>query len=444
MLITIVATSVLTARFSHESNTTLRDYNFIRMVSSAAVLMLDSGDKKQFHEWTQYVQEKEGIKLILVPSNRLNSDLVSRLFQDPQLEHILYRFKMRPMPKEIIRSKPFIISAPFITKNGEQYRIIAKMPPRYVSILRYSWPGLLLRFCVAIILTAGICYLISRYLSKPIDILKNASKKLGQGQLTTRVGEILPSRKDEIGDLAEEFDKMAEHLQDLIESRQRLLEDISHELRSPLARLFVALEMARDRSEGKADAELDRIELESNRLNELVATILTLASLDMEKDKVKQEQINLNELVETIVKDANFEVQTQQPRVIYHSDSELDTIGNQSLITSAIENCVRNALRYTPEGKPIEVNLSQVGANAVITIRDHGPGISESKIGHIFDPFYRVDIARSTKSGGYGLGLAIALKAIKLHEGTILAENVPPTGLKVTITIPVLKTITKE
>jgi two-component system sensor histidine kinase CpxA len=352
--------------------------------------------------------------------------------QDPQLNKLLRVYRQKPFPKDIIRSRPFIVSAPFVTSSGKHYRIVAKMPPRVINTLNFNWQALSIRALIALIISGIICYLLSSYISNPIRSLQSAAKKLGEGKLGTRVGNVFVNRKDEITDLAEEFDQMAERLQVLIQSQDQLLRDISHELRSPLARLFVALEMAKDKSGDTAQAELSRIELEANRLNDLIGALLSLARLEAKQDGVQLEKINLTNLVQAIVNDANYEDQANQ-RVEFHGDDKIILLGNKMLLSRAIENIVRNALRYSTRDKPVAVKLHAKDQLIQLTIRDHGPGIPEADLPHIFEPFYRVDGARNAKSGGYGLGLAIAQKSLSLLKGKICAANAEDGGLIVTI-----------
>lgn len=293
---------------------------------------------------------------------------------------------------------------------------------------------------VAMAVSALVCLLLARYLTAPISQLRRATHQLAAGNFTQRVAPMLGNRKDEIVALATDFDVMAVQLQQLIASHQQLLRDASHELRSPLARLQVALGLARQRAGTGPQEELDRIERESEHLNELIAQLLTLTRLETGHIELPQESIDLPELLQSIVSDASFEASTTQRQIrITHTVPALIE-GNPQLLHSAIENVVRNALRHTPVDTAVEVALQHDSAHpgwVTIHIRDYGPGIPATMLARVFEPFVRVGEARDRQSGGYGLGLAIAKRAVVLHSGEISAHNEQPHGLKVSIRLPV-------
>lgn len=295
--------------------------------------------------------------------------------------------------------------------------------------------NIIFRFVAAIFMSGFICYLLSLYLLRPIRILQRAARKLGQGEFQTRVRATLGNRKDEIGELAHDFDEMAACLESLIHSKQQLLQDISHELRSPLARLSVALEIAKDKSP-KAEKELTRIAYETDKLNDLIRQILTLASLDATQNELVFEKIDIVDLVKSIVSDANYEVQHQALPIQLTAPKSCYAEISYTLLRSAIENIIRNALRYTPEGQLIHVIVRSANENIQISIEDSGPGIPEDKLTQVFDPFFRVDDSRTQRTGGFGLGLAIAKRAILLHKGSIDASNLPKGGLNVVLILP--------
>ncbi|MES2204860.1 MAG: ATP-binding protein [Pseudomonadota bacterium] len=296
--------------------------------------------------------------------------------------------------------------------------------------------NIIFRFSIAILIGGFICYLLSLYLLRPIRILQRAAKKLGQGEFQTRVQALLGHRKDEIGELARDFDEMAARLESLVLSKQQLLQDISHELRSPLARLSVALEIARDKSPA-VEKELTRIAYETDKLNELIRQLLSLASLDASQNVVTFEKVDLVELVDSIVSDANYEIQHRIIPIRLITPQACDAEICYPLLRSAIENIIRNALRYTPEDQPIQVTVLSKEEEIQISIEDSGPGIPEEKLAQVFDPFFRVDDSRTQNTGGFGLGLAIAKRAILLHQGNISAQNLPRGGLNVTLTFPI-------
>jgi len=285
---------------------------------------------------------------------------------------------------------------------------------------------------------AALSYVVARYLSRPISELRNAAGRLARGDLTARVGARFGSRKDEAADLVHEFDQMAERVADLIESQRRLIGDISHEIKSPLARLGVALGLARRSADQYAPKQFDRMEREVENISLLASELLTLAWLEGAATRAQTTPVDLTSVVDKIIADAIFESQSRAQDVVFRRpDEPLIVRGDEDLLRRAIENVVRNAIFYTSEGIKVEVALSKAGANlARIEIRDDGPGVPESALPHLFEPFYRVDAARARKTGGTGIGLAICERAVRLHDGFIRARNGEQRGLVVEIGIP--------
>lgn len=300
------------------------------------------------------------------------------------------------------------------------------------------WPRFWWAQLLAVLLTAGLlCYGLAKYLSSPVVKLRAATKQLAAGDLSARVGAAKRRRRDELADLGRDFDVMAERLQSLMASQRRLLHDISHELRSPLARLKIALELARPDESAEAGWALKRIESESDRLDDLIDQLLTLARLESDSS-VATASLDLQRLVDEVVLDANFEAQSTHCTVKVAKSHDCVIVGNEPLLRSAIENVIRNAVAYTPEGTEVEVSLSyeKEDPRAVITVLDWGPGIPESAMTDIFRPFYRVADSRDRESGGSGLGLSISQRAVQAHGGKITAFNAAPAGLLVEIVIP--------
>jgi two-component system, OmpR family, sensor histidine kinase CpxA len=293
---------------------------------------------------------------------------------------------------------------------------------------------------VAILSSGLVCFFLARYLTSPVVRLRAATQRLASGDLTARAGGSRSPGSDEIGQLVRDFDGMAGRLESLVNAQSRLLHDISHELRSPLARLNVALGLARQRTGPDAESAINRIELEANRLNELIGRLLVLARMEGGEDPAEMEPIQLDELVREIVKDAEFEALGRNCRVRCEISDHPAVMGTAALLHSAIENVVRNAMRYTGEGTQVEVRLAQVnaanGLEAVIRVSDEGPGVPEAALDKLFRPFYRIDDARVRQTGGVGLGLSITDRAVRLHHGSVKAANRPGGGLVVEIRLP--------
>jgi signal transduction histidine kinase len=322
----------------------------------------------------------------------------------------------------------------FTLANGEQYVLIVRWDrPKAMPFFGESWLKYL-RFGGLLLVALLLCWALARYISSPIGKIRKATQKLADGELKTRVGTEVGNRHDELATLAKDFDVMAERIESLITSQQRLSRDVSHELRSPLARMNVALEIAKQKSNGDAAPLLERIENESVRLNEMISRSLTLSKLEAGARDFDRREINLKTVVEQVAADADFEANAKGKSVKITALEECRTIGGESLIRSAVENVLRNAVRYTKDGSTVGISLRADGKKAKIRVLDQGDGVPEEELANLFRPFYRVGEARERKTGGIGLGLAIAEQAIKAHDGTIEAENTG-SGLAVEITL---------
>jgi two-component system, OmpR family, sensor histidine kinase CpxA len=319
--------------------------------------------------------------------------------------------------------------------GGRDYIFATELPAGPRAAFGMDRTAVLLRFAVALSVSGFICYLLTAYITGPILRLRQAAQQLAGGMLSTRAAASIERRGDELGALGRDFNTMAARIEELISRQRQLIFDISHELRSPLARLNVALDLAR---EGKAgDLPFNHMESDLVRLNEMIGRLLTLARLDTTAVPTEMSCVNLTELVHQIVDDARFEAQKRNVAVIMAAPEHCYARGNPELVHSAIENIVRNAIRYTEPATSVDVSLElDDKSNVLLVIRDHGKGVPENDLERIFQPFYRVAEARDRESGGTGLGLAIADRVIRIHGGTIRAENAHPSGLKVTIGIP--------
>jgi two-component system sensor histidine kinase CpxA len=343
----------------------------------------------------------------------------------------------------------FLFPAPPVQRDSRassdgkhRYTIVLGLPPGprvFIGPRGVPGTGLL----IGIITSGLVCYFLSWYLTKPIVRLRTATRQLAAGDLTARIGAPVGKRRDEVAGLMRDFDAMAERIETLLKAQSRLLNDISHELRSPLARLNVALGLARQRADLESSDMLDRIELEAARLNELIGRILTLARLEDGEQLVPQTPVPLDELIVSVSEDAEFEAQARHCHVNTKiPDGSWQVRGNGSLLHSAIENVVRNAIRYTQEGTSVEIELKSETrpgvSEAVVCVSDSGPGVPEDALGKLFEPFYRLDDARGRLTGGVGLGLAITERAVRFHGGKVSAFNRDGGGLMVEIRLPMI------
>ena len=295
---------------------------------------------------------------------------------------------------------------------------------------------------IVLLLIAGIvCFKLAKSFSTPLARLRTISRQIASGNLSARVGIDLAKPGSEIGDLARDFDHMAERMEGLVNAQKRLLLDISHELRSPLARLNLALELARKHFHTEDDGNLERIARESERLNDLIGQLLALTR--SEGYAIDASPVHLAELVHEIAQDVNFETRNMAKEVKIIAEEALAVNGSRELLRQAIENIVRNGAYYTRPDTQVEVSLfarkdDKTGnRSAVIRVRDHGSGVPQEKLPHILEPFFRVAEARDRNSGGTGLGLAIAHQAVQQHHGSLLLVNAPEgDGLIVEIHLP--------
>lgn len=276
-----------------------------------------------------------------------------------------------------------------------------------------------------------LCYWLALHLTSPVRALQKAVERFGTGDLTARVGS---TRRDELGQVARTFDRMAGRIETLLAAERRLLLDISHELRSPLARLGVAVELAR--SGENLDAQLNRIQKESDRLNALVGQLLQVTRAEGDPNSLRRDPIRLDELVAQLLDDAQIEASARGCDLQYARREPVTVEGDPELLRRAVENVIRNAIRYSPPRAAVEVSLARRNSTAIVDVRDHGPGVPEESLPRIFDAFYRVESDRNRASGGIGLGLSIARRAIQLHKGNIHARNAQP-GLEVEMELPV-------
>jgi two-component system sensor histidine kinase CpxA len=322
--------------------------------------------------------------------------------------------------------------------QGQDYTLVLEFPPGPRVFGPHGIPSL--GISIAIISSGLVCYLLAWSLTSPVARLRHATQRLAAGDLTARTGAPVKGRRDELAQLMRDFDRMAERIEALMEAQSRLLKDVSHELRSPLARLSVALGLARQRATPESESALDRIELETDRLNQLIQRLLTISRLETGTDGIRKTRLSLLELVGNVAHDAEYEAQGRSCRVSAEPADEYSVEANPDLLRSAIENVVRNAVRYTAAGTTVEIRLERrigdQGEDIIVRVLDSGPGVPDEALEQIFQPFYRIDDARNRQTGGAGLGLSIADRAVRLHGGRVRASNRPEGGLEVEIRIP--------
>ncbi len=335
---------------------------------------------------------------------------------------------------EVVPARPL---PQLVAPDGRRYGILVLPPHRPFGLLSAIPETRIAVLLLALATTGGASWLLTRSITRPVRALGAATRELAGGNLDARVATPVSARGDELGTLARDFDAMAGRLRDLVKGREQLLRDVSHELRSPLARMRVAVGLARQPG-SDAGRELVRLENEIERLDRLIGQVLHLARLDATaRAELLAEEVDLVELLDAIARDAAFEAQGRGVAIDWQPPAAAPHLrGNGAWLASAIENVVRNAVRYTAPGSAVALELAADPTAVRIRVRDHGPGVPEAELERIFDPFHRVAESRTRDSGGDGIGLAITARVLAAHGGSARAANAPDGGLVVTLSLP--------
>jgi two-component system, OmpR family, sensor histidine kinase CpxA len=404
-----------------------------------AISAYEQGGVPRAHEYLENLQMTQHVRVYVFDEQGTE---ISGRSSPGWAEHVAAGKPLPPHPGMVF-PRPQILTESRASSDGHHLYTIAMELPPGPRVFFGPWgipmPGLI----IGVISSGLVCYFLAWYMTKPVSRLRAATRQLAAGDLSARAGDPASRRSDEIAGLIRDFDTMAARLEGLVEAQSRLLNDISHELRSPLARLNVALGLARQRSGPESAAMLERIELEASRLNELIGRLLTLARLEDGEQRVPSTPVLLDEVVLNVAEDAEFEAQARH----CHVRSEIPAgvwaaRGDASLLHSAIENVVRNAIRYTREGTTVEIRLEKTQSasspEAVVRVTDCGSGVPADALEKLFQPFYRLDDARGRQTGGVGLGLAITERAVRFHGGRVAAANRAEGGLMVEIHLPLM------
>ena len=388
---------------------------------------LQNAAREELPGLVKAASKQQEVEIYLI--NRQGQEILGRAV--PETVARLAKQRQGPRRHKVIRHQGshFAVQSIYRQDEGPLKAVIQWRPPRAFMAALGSSP--LLRLAMAVLISGALCYLLSRLVTNRLRELRGVSRRLSEGELDARIA-VRERGGDETAELARDFNRMAEQLQLRIESGKQLLTDVSHELRSPLARLRIALALAQDRPERCAE-HLQIIERETARLDELIGQLLSSQVEDIELDR----HIDLQALLQDIARDADFEAGAQDKRVEFRSEVDQALVASaEDLLRKYFENIVRNAVKYTPQSTAVSIDLRQTGDLYTVIVQDSGGGVPEADLARIFEPFYRVDDARSRAEGGHGLGLSIAHRAIVQHGGTIAAANNSP-GLKVIITLPV-------
>ncbi|RVU40300.1 HAMP domain-containing protein [Rheinheimera riviphila] len=374
--------------------------------------------------------------LIVEPEQNqvLNSDILPRNFNQQWLTEL----SQLNRPRLLIHRKT-VLAGPFLVHFKGQHLALYQLRPRpqspgldLMSLPDYLLPALL------VLVSALASFILALTITKPLRLLQQKNLDFAAGDLTARAD--APARRnDEIGELSRGFNLMAAKIGDLLQNQQRLLRDVSHELRSPLTRAQLAIALEQRQGGG---AQLPRLQQELERVDQLLGELLTFSRLDAGQYQLQCQDVDLYELIEEIIAVNQLEADQKQLQVSLQGPNPCPLLIEPKLLARAIENVLRNAIKYSPDRAQISFVLSQTATTTTLAIADQGPGIPTDSLEQIFAPFYRVSDSRNSQTGGTGLGLAIAAQVVRQHGGQIAASLPPAGGLCITLTLPPRTAIT--
>lgn len=442
LIILLVSTAVVVLTYFRDQEfPTLANQDFARKAVAEygrkAISAFEDDGIEEVDTLTERLFAKSGIHLLLFDNN--GQPLTTRRVPR-RIQHMVQRaLQTGEVVFPMMGSRNSLASA-VQSPSGQTYFIAISLPnhPPSRHLFQGATHGFLgWRLLILLAITAIVCYLLAHSLTSPISRLRQATRKFAAGDLSVRIGHQVKG-KNELSELAHDFDEMAGKIETLVATQKNLLRDISHELRSPLTRLGIALELARHQDSPEAQTRaLDRIELESERMNTMIGQLLNLTRLENGATNEPFQDFDLRGLLADLVADANYEAKTRQCKVVYKAPDVVDYFGSHDLLAQALENVIRNAVKYTADNSTVSVHLTRTAEQLTIQVADQGPGVPDEALTKLFDPFYRVAAARDRQSGGSGIGLAIAEQAINLHSGTIFAKNLLPGGLLIEINLPI-------
>lgn len=432
IILTTVLTSVLNSLFFEDEVEFMRAQSIrssLDALGEQAERALRSGGEDELRAWLRGHMENSPRPLLLIvaPDGR---DLLGRRLP-PGMRERIRPGQAKPGP----RGPRFMGNQvrPLRGVDGRIYRmVVPRLNPRVgrwftERRLRRMYPFVL------VLVSGLVCFALARYLTRPINAFRAAGQKIAEGDLAARVTPDIGKRSDDFGALAHDFDHMADRVESLIGNQQRLLRDVSHELRSPLARLQAAVGLIQKNGANDLDRNLERIEREADNLDTLIGQILTMIRLESAAT-IDAQPADLDALLQSIVSDASFEGASTNRVTAYESDGPVELDGDAQLLHSAIENVIRNAVQHSRQ--LTRISLRHAGSSVRIEVIDDGDGVAEADLPHLFEPFFTKPVRATANAPGAGIGLAIARRAIELHGGAIKAINAESGGLRVVIELP--------
>ena len=430
--VVIVSGAVLASHYLPVTDTTI-DVTPPQLLIRQALESLSSGQLEGLRQWSGEAREAGGTRTLLL--NQRNQNLLTGELFAPKNSELLALTNVTPQNGRVAintAKRRYMVVALPVENSSALLRLIIDTPNERTQLqkvfMRSLWPRLL----IAVLLSGMVCYVLSGNFTVPIKKLRYATRQVAAGNYDVRVSKQLQPTKDELDLLARDFDHMTQKVQQTLKNQQRLIQDVSHELRSPLARLQVALGLAQQRTGKDQLPELQLIEQEVQVLDELIEQILSLPQQDLELNDAIDVIGLLRHVTGVLAPEAAAKQVTLR---LTDSVDEAVVRTRGRLLSVVFENLITNAIRYSPTAATITVHCEIDGEQVCISVQDQGPGVDEQHVAHIFEPFYRASDARDRHSGGYGLGLAIAQRSVNLHHGAISARNAQP-GLCVTVNLP--------
>src|SRR6266478_5971944 len=413
---------------------------FAPRVADEAAHAYESGGRQELEQFERSLVGKTGLELYLIDG--YGKDVLSQPIPTDSLSIVRgARSDGRILNRYGFRSHSS--SYKFTSPSGRPYVLLVRSPLQLGKFLDPTVGGGLPLFGAVLVMVTFFCFWLTHHIVAPIQGIQSAARKVAAGDLSVRAPVEISGRHDELAALAEDFDAMVERLSAFVRSQKDLLSTVSHELRSPLTRLIMSLALLLKQSPPESEELLQRMEHDVERVDTLMGQLLTLARLETGLSSDARASVDLSELVQEVVADGDFEAHSCGKSVRLQAEGGIVIEkADQQALRSACENIVRNAIRFTAPASEVKVILrtekTGLSQQAVLLVRDHGPGVSGELLQQIFEPFFRAKEPsgdpRANK--GTGLGLAIALEAIRQHRGTIIASNVNPVGLEVKITLP--------
>lgn len=425
-LLVALVSALLFKWASHELDP--RERHFQRMSQQVAEEVVKAHSQGEISEYRAFLRNRFNGKAWIMDSE--GKSLESR--QVPEFIHS----QVTDYPSVILprqnTSGRFFIFANQVDSGDSTYRVILSSQRPLLGGKHRSW---FVMVSVLIVILGVVCAsaLLSYWILRPIQTIRNTTSEISETNLGSRIPATITGRKDAFGDLGREFNRMTERVQSTIENQNQLLRDVSHELRSPLARIQVAASLSQKKY--GAREEFARIESEVERLNNMIEDLLSLSRLK-NRSALKTENIDAGKLLASIIDDANFEFQQSGQVCSLSGDLTATINADRELLSSLFENVIRNGLRYSPAGEVLQVYIHSQPGLVRVSITDKGPGVNPAELERIFDPFYRADGARSISNGHHGIGLARAKAIAEAHGGNISARNCDPNGLEISLELP--------